>query len=79
MATLFAPYTDKGVQQPGAGAGKPNTPPATGATGADEYVRPDSVKTRVALSDDLKKSGIKAGTAEYTAALTKHGEGLPLR
>lgn len=79
IAVLFAPYADKGVQQAGTGAGKPTAGTANPTPDADEYVRPDSVKTRVALSDDLKKSGIKAGTKEYTDALTKHGEGLPLR
>lgn len=82
MGLLFAPYAETKVQQPGTGANKPvpaGTAQKTEPTAADDYVRPDDVKNRVALADDLKKSGIKSGTKEFTAAMVKHGEGLPLR
>lgn len=80
MGTLFAPYVEKGTQQAGAGAGKAGAAgAATEPTTADGYNRPDEVKTRVALSDDLKKNGFKAGTKDFTDLLNKHGEGLPLR
>ena len=81
MRTLFDSYIDKGHSATGAGAGKgKDIEPGKGGEPitADGYVMPDTVKTRVQLSDDLKKSGIKAGTADYTTLLKKHGEGLPL-
>lgn len=75
---LFAPYVEKQTQQVGAGAGKTAGAP-TEPTTAEGYARPDDIKNRVALSDDLKKNGFKAGTKDFTELLIKYGEGLPLR
>jgi hypothetical protein len=82
---MFANYIEKAPTQPGGGSPPPGggAPGGGGASGdtvtKDTYQPGAEVKTRVALSDDLKKSGFKAGTVEFSELLTKFGKDLPLR
>jgi hypothetical protein len=78
LGKLFAPYVAADNNQPGGGSGPQGQGGQKPDVTKDTYKPGAAYKTRPELSDDIKKAGFAAGTAEYTELLVKYGKDLPL-
>jgi len=79
MEEVFGTYVDKGKNQGGAGTNPDGTKKKEEPTDANSYVPGADVTTKVALMDDMKKSGILKGTKEFTDTFKKYSEELKLK
>jgi hypothetical protein len=75
---MFAPYVETAPNQPGGGSGPQGAGGKKADVTKDTYKPSADYKTRPELSDDIKKAGFAAGTAEFTELLNKYGKDLPL-